>query len=450
MRLNNIAYLALLCSLFLSLYVLRPLSAEAAQQVLRSGVTLGHEYDSNIDRHSAEEQSEWTSSITPRLTYKRAELTNNFLIDYAPSVVYSYHTDNERIDQYLQARYDSSLTQKWLVYMQDTFVLDEDPYSDPVADETNSQINDKDETIQVSDRRGRNRYWTNNFSTGSRLEYARQSFAKLGYQYQVFDNKEAAFADFVRHSPSMSILHRLNHQWDSQFDYRFIKGDFDEGEDLASNTHHQSRDLKTHASDLYLYYKLKPLTTVFGRYGYSQTKYDERPNDYYYHLISAGLNHQISPTLNLGLEGGMSLLQMDNLSDHDAVQLRIALIKAWERNSWSLSADSGLDEQQFSGTDDQGLSRFWAVRTTYHHNFIKDLTGLVSLSYRDDTYLERIPESDEQRVQGDAMLTYSFAQWYQIALRYSYINQNADLEFNQYNDHRVLLEFSVIKDLLKW
>lgn len=442
---KNIAWLTLVLPLFL------PDFTGAAENILHGEIALGQDYDSNINRDPSEEQSEWRSTITPALTLTRSEQTNNFSLKYAPTAFYSYLTDNTRVDQFASAQYNTSLTQKFGLSFQDTFVLADEPYADPASSINTDQTYDKHTTIQMSDTRGKNRYWTNNFTTHANFEYAQESFVKLGYQHHIFDNKDVAYADFVKQSPDISVLHRINHQWDTQLDYRFTHGNFDETEDLTTSSHlDESEDLTTHASDLYLYYKLTPLTKVFGHYGYSQTNYDGLQEDYNFHSGAAGTNHQFSPTLNLDFEGGMSLLQRDAFSDTDAVYLRIALNKTWERSSWSLSADSGLDEQQFSGTNDQGLSRYWAVKSAFNHTLIKDVTGTISLSYRDDTYLERLPEEKEQQLQGDALLAYSFAQWYQIAIRYTYINHDADIDLNQYDDSRIFLQLSAAKDLLKW
>ncbi len=437
--------------LIFALLLLLPVYAGAGQNVLHGEITLGQDYDSNINRESSAKQSEWRSTITPGLTYTHTEPTNTLTIKYAPSVIYSYLRDDIRIHQFASGRYDISLSQKLLLYFQDKYILSDDPYADPLSSTSTNQGDNGDTSIQISDRRGRHRYWANNFTTGASYEYAQESFVKLGYQYYILDNKEAAFSDFVKHSPDVSILHRLNHQWSTKLDYRFIKGDFDHsGNSAGNNVSLTENDLITNTSNLYLYYKTTPFTKIFGHYGYSQTNFDGLQNDFNVHTMAAGTDHQFSPTLNLSGEGGISLLQRDNLSDTDAPYLRIALYKTWERSSLSLSADSGIDEQYFSGTNDQGLSRYWAVRSAFNYTFTKDVTGTAGLSYREDTYLDRVPQQKEQQLQGDVRLAYSFSRWYQVAIRYTYINHSADLEMNQYNDHRIFLQLSAAKDLLKW
>jgi hypothetical protein len=446
-----------LARLILALPLFFPLVATAAENTLNGGVSLGQSYDSNIYRTSSNDESEWKSTLTPSLLYTRSEPTNVLSLKYAPGIVYNYRNDDKNMDQFASAKYDLLLSQKLQIHFLDTYILTDEPYSDSASNLQANQGNPsygiagRPDTIQISDQRGQNRYWTNNFTTSAEYEYAQESTVNLGYQYYILDNKDATIADFVKNSPNISVRHHWNQQWDTQLAYRFIKGDFDDVESLTASpsTVNNSEDLTTNATDAYLYYNFTPFSNIFGHYGYSQTDYDGIKEDYDSHTLSAGANHRISPTLSLGGEAGASLLQRDS-ADTNSFYMRLSLNQAWEKSSWALSADSGLDEQQFSGVDNLGLSRYWMIRNTFNHTFAKDITGMASLSYRDDTYLDRIPQEKEQELQGDALLAYSFSQWYQLSLRYTYVNHLADLAINEYDDHRILLQLSAAKDLLKW
>jgi len=448
--------------LILALPLFFPIVATAAENTLNGGVSLGQAYDSNIYRDSSNEESEWKSILTPSLLYTRSEPTNTLSLKYAPGITYNYRNDDKYMDQFASAKYDLLLSQKLQIHFLDTYLLTDEPYSDPTNG--TSGISGRPDSIQISDQRGQNRYWTNNLTTSADYEYAQESIVSIGYQYYILDNKDDTIADFVKNSPHLSIRHHLNQQWDTKLAYRFIKGDFDDVDSLNGsnnnnnhynyhnnniNNNNNSEDLTTNASDVYLYYNFTPFSSVFGHYGYSQTDYDGIQEDYDSHTLSAGANHRLSPTLSLGGEGGASLLQRDS-ADTNAFYMRLSLNQTWEKSSWILSADSGLDEQQFSGVNDLGLSRYWMIRNSFNHTFTKDITGMASLSFRDDTYLDRIPQEKEQELQGDALLAYSFSQWYQLSLRYTYVNHQADLAINEYDDHRILLQLSAAKDLLKW
>jgi len=447
----NLAWLAL------AVPFLCPLSLTAAENTLNGGISLGQSYDSNVYRDPSNEESEWKSTLTPSLLYTRSEPTSKLSIKYAPGIVYNYRTNDKDMDQFATAGYDLLLSQKLRLHFSDTYVLTDSSYNETSSGSETTLgpggpgSPDRPDTIQLSDQRGQNRYWTNNFSTQASYEYDQESSFNLGYQYHILENENETESDFIKHSPHISIMHQFNHQWETQIAYHFIKGDFD---DPASSTGTplptgNSEDLTTNAGDLYLYYNLTQFSNVFGHYGYSQTDYDGIQEDYDSHTVSAGATHQLSPSLTLGGEAGTSLLQKES-ADTTALYLRVSLNKAWERSSWMLSADSGLDDRQFSGVDNEGLTRYWMIRNTFNHTFTKDITGMASLSYRDDTYLERIPEEKEQFLQGDALVAYSFAQWYQLSLRYTYVNQMADFAVNEYEDHRILLQLSAAKDLLKW
>lgn len=444
-------YLALLA---LTAPLCSPLAATAAENMLSGGVTLGQGYDSNIHRSPANEVSEWKSTVTPSLTYTRTEQTSRLSLRYAPGIVYNHRTSDTYLDQFATAGYDLLLSERLQLRLANTYVRADEPYSDSTASRSSNQEPGRpssSDTIEMSDLRGENRYWTNNFTTSASYEYARESSVSAGYQYHILDNDNETIADYVKHSPNVSITHRFDHQWKTLVSYRFIKGDFDDVASPAtgSTPGDRSEDLTTNAADLYLYYDMTPHSNVFGHYGYSRTNYDGVQEDYDSHTLSAGTTHHLSPTLTLGGEAGTSLLQRDR-DDSSTLFLRLSLNKAWEKSGWALSADSGLDDRQFSGVDNQGLSRYWMIRNTFTHTFTKDITGMAGLSYRDDTYLERVTDEKEQQLQADALVAYSFAQWYQLSLRYTYVNQMADRLIDEYQDHRVLLQLSAAKDLLKW
>jgi hypothetical protein len=448
---RNLVLLAMAVPFFL------PYSASAAENMLNGGVALGQAYDSNFDRAPSDEESEWKSMVTPSLIYTRSEQTSKLSVKYAPSITYNDRTNDKYMDQFAAAGYDLLLSQRFQLHFADTYIKTDDPYSDSAAGVETSQgaggpgSPGRPDTIEMSDQRGENRYWTNNFSTSAGYEYARESSVNIGYQYHILDNENETIADYVKHSPHISIMHQINQQWETLASYRFIKGDFDDTTSWAGSPFpgNNSEDLTTNAGDLYLYYNLTQFSNVFGHYGYSQTDYDGIQEDYDSHTLSAGATHQFSPSLSLGGEAGASLLQQES-DDTNAFYLRLTLNKAWEKSAWALSADSGLDEQQFSGVDNEGLTRYWMIKNTFTHTFTKDINGMASLSYRDDTYLERITDEKEQQLQGNALLSYSFAQWYQLSLRYTYVNQMADFAINEYEDHRILLQLSAAKDLLKW
>lgn len=404
-----------------------PAFAGEAGNLLKGGLFLEQGYDSNIYRDNTGEKSEWTSTASPVLIFTRSEEHNNISLRYAPRAVYSYRTEKARMNHSVSGGYDADLAPRLHFNFNENYLQAEEPYSD-LSDEN---------LTGLSDKRGKSRYWANTAISQVEYEYAKESSLTMGYQNQVLENNEAGVSDFVRHSPKVDLKHAINQQWIAGAGYRFIRGDFDKAEDLTTNSPY-----------LDLFYIFSPFTSILGHYGYSQTEYDGTGADYNSHTLAAGMDHRFSPDLTLEILSGVSMLRLDG-SDANALYLHTMLNKRWEKSSWSLSADSGFDEQQFSGVEDRGLSRYWDVGSKFLHTYM-DVDATVGLGYREDEYLERPSDKKEQEFRIDIIFAYSFLQWYQFSIRYLFTARNADAESNSYDDHRVFAGLSAEKDLMKW
>ncbi len=416
--------------------VLLPLSAALAQSTLRGGISLEHGYDSNIDREPENEVYESTTTLSPSLDYVRKGRRTRFSLVYSPGFVYSYLTEDVRIDHHATAGYELVLTRNLQMKFSNRFVRTEDPSADGEGVE---------DSIEISDRRGRRSYWSNNFSASTAYTYGRQRVLEVGYQNRVLENREGAYSDYVRHAPFVSVSHRINHQWDTRLEYGFVRGKFDEPRDSDI-----SEDLTTNSGDVYLYYSFTPHTRMFGHLGYTRADYDEKPDDYKVYTSATGLEHQYSRTLSLTAEAGASLVERNYFSDTDAFYLNAQVEKGWERTSWYLSVESGLDAREYAGVDDLGLSRYWSVGTGMDRTLMRNVNGSVDFSFRDDRYLEREPNVDEQQFEASAGLSWSFARWYKGFGRYTFVDQNADIEVDNYTDHRFSVGISAEKDLFRW
>ncbi|MBA2883024.1 hypothetical protein HNR65_003381 [Desulfosalsimonas propionicica] len=417
---------------FLLLYA----SAALAESTLRGGISLEHGYDSNINREPDNEVDESTTTLSPSLDYTLKSRRSNFSLGYSPGFVYSYLTDDVRTDHYASARYDVQASKSLTLNFSDNFVRTQDPYE---TDETTES------EIEISDRRGRRTYWSNSFSAAAAYTYGRERVLKIGYRNRVLENSDDQYSDYVRHSPYASVNHRINHQWEAGLNYNFSRGDFDEPDESAL-----SEDLTTNSGDFYLYYRLTRKTRIFGHLGYTHSDYDEEPNDYEVYTASMGIDTQYSPSLNLSVNAGASRVEREFFSDEDALYLRGEMEKSWRRTSWYFSAESGLDAREYTGVDNLGLSRYWTAATGMDRTLLRDLTINVDIRYRDDTYLEREPSADEQRFVASAGLSWAFSRWYRLYGKYSFVDNNSDIERDNYVDHRGSIGISAEKDLFRW
>ncbi|MEN8258471.1 MAG: outer membrane beta-barrel protein [Thermodesulfobacteriota bacterium] len=401
--------------------------AEAGETVLSGGATMQQNYDSNIHRTDRNRVNEWTTAFSPNIAIDSTGQYHSLFLKYSPSVVYSHLTDNERWDHFLTTGLNKELGERLSFSVRDTFVRAEDPYSD------------EESGIELSDSRGRNRYWTNNVTASLGYEYARESSITFSYLNMILDNDERLDDDYVKHRPGISIKQRFSSHWQAEADYFFTKGNFEEDDDLEN-----------HAGDLYIYYLPTTFSKFFVHGGYTTNQYQGISNDYDISRASIGFEHQLSSSSDVRLEGGGSFLNRDVRDDKEAFYFTVAANKKFQHGFLSLNGEGGIDEQQFDGTSELDVSRYWLISSAFNYSLTSSLVAGTTFSYREDTYWERTPEEKEELVKAEASLSYTFWRWYTATARYVYSMRDADVSTRCYDDNRVFLELTYNKDFFHW
>ena len=402
-------------------------SAQGAESVLDLGVSVKQDYDSNIYRAYQSEEAEWATVVAPSFKITTAGQQASFLVNYSPLFVYNHRTDQDRLDHSFFGRLDKRFGEGLTSFVSDTFLRAEDPY------------NDEDAGIELSDERGRNRYWSNSASVGLIYEYARQSFLNFYYKHHVLDNESGVLDDYTKSSPSLSFSYLFGQHWLAQADYKLTEGDFD-----------QADDLQTEAVDLFLSYRHSPSAKSFCHYGYSNTDYYGVSVDNDRHNLSFGFDRKFSSKLDFKVEAGGARLSRDNLGDNDSIYYSFSLNNQFQQGTVLVSSNGGMEDRNFTGTGAQGVSRYWVANLGVNYNLFKDMLASINCSYRDDEYLDRQPVEDEQFRQLELALSYSFSRWYQVSLRYIFASKDANDVVNTYDDNRLFLAVSAKKDFLKW
>lgn len=430
-----------LAGMILALLLCIPIGSEASVKSFRGEISLEQGYETNPDRVQENEVYESTSSITPRMIFSRSTQKSNLSMEYAPSLIYSYKIEKERVDHEASAAYDIFLTRRISWDIENFFVQTDNPYRYTDATDTG------DGGIELSDRVGRRRHWINTATTSISSEYARESFLNLGYTNQVLRNRDDAFTDFIRHSPFASILHRFSPRWELLSEYTFTRGEFEreaEREDVR----------KTHDGDLALYYDPSPISRLFIHGGYLQTESERAgAEDYTVYTASVGIERDLSPSRSIDLESGISWIRLDDdeNTDTEVFYLRAGIDSLMERGSWRVYGESGTDERYYGGIDDEGFSRYWSAGAVVRRNLTRNLAGSAEVSYREDRYLERVQGSEkERRSVAGAFFSYSLGRFYAIFVGYSYTDLDADREGDSYDNHRAFIRFSAGKELLRW
>lgn len=410
------------------IFVLFSTNHVAARQNSLSGtVTATQGYESNIHRVHQNEQSEWTTTISPALTITSQGIRDNLFLRYTPGLVYSNRTSQERVDHNLLLTADRDLIKNFNLAFTNTFIRAEEPHDE-------AEIG-----IQLADRRGQNRYWTNRAAVDLKQTFGRNNFWQGGYIYQILDHNEINQDDYNKHNPHLSITYSFTPQWQTAAAYSFTKGNFD-----------QSDDLTTNAADLKLNFNRTKFSTIFSHYSWSATNYDGTMKDYIRQSLSIGLDHALDTDTSITLASGISTVKRERAANHESFFYNLTFDRRIKDGVIKLTGSGGFDQRQFDGTIDTGLSRYWSIKGNLNYRLDTNLASNIYLTYRHDKYLERQPKQDEEMLTAGASLTWTFARWYSISINYLYSQLSADVAADEYDNNQLFLQLKTNRDILKW
>ena len=143
-------------------------------------------------------------------------------------------------------------------------------------------------------------------------------------------------------------------------------------------------------------------------------------------------------------------------------------MKQYEHASYSLQADKRYETQNFSGTEESGLTDTYNVRANMTVQATQalgfDFFGRYSWESEMDPqgeYLDALGGVPSTTATGDLTydtdvyelgigMRYSFARWYTAGVKYTYYVSDGQLDTDQYTDHQVLFTLSATKELWHW
>ena len=422
-------------SLVLALPVLLlagPESSWARENMLSGSLALRQEYDSNTNLSARDRRSGWYSVLAPGFTYSSRGPRDQLQIGYNLGFKWNHSDSEESLEHDFLIRGDTELSPRWQAGFLNRFYLSDD------SDYAGAPIPEVDP--ELSARRERERFQLNIFSVHSNHRFAEHGDLKLGYENRILRNREGTRDDYTRHHPNLTVGYQLNEQWRTEAGYGYIRGDFD-----------REDDLETHAADLRLVYQHSHRDQFFAGYGFNETTYKGITPDYRLHSLTGGWSRQFDPHTTLSTSAGVTRVKRDNRSDSDYLALAAELTRQFLWGAISLAGAAGIDERQFNGGDEEDLARYRQVRLSGNRQLRERLRGDLAFSWRENDFIDRVANDRERIYEAHGGLAYALGRDYEISTRYRYKELDVrDSNDDGYQDHRLMLEFRVIRDLFKW
>jgi hypothetical protein len=442
--------------LFTTLCLGTVIGVDARVNVLTGGAETGLDYQDRSFGSDLGNNSNFTRLvITPSLRLNSTTERDGLEVFYAPG----YSIDLEDNDN--QWNHDFSFsayrffTRQWQLSLANNFRKTDDPGS------INSDLEGGIDP-EISGDLGRRRYWTNRANLLSQYTYREDSIFSLGYTFSILENDDSGVStnqNYDRHEGFLGLTYRFNPQWKVLFDGRYVRGLYDSA-NVGVGAPQLSDDLDEYRLDFTVKSDVYTNNPLSLRYSYDGVDFDESSrDDSDIHQLTFGWERAISPRLSVGLGGGPSYISTEGQKSDWQANAYTSLTYNIERGSLVLGAESGVDLENFSGTDQRGPVEFWQLDGTFTY----DITQMTALSvfadYRDEDREDIITtpvggigfeEYNVERYRGGFDIRHNFLQWFYVTMGYTYTDSSSDRDRSDYDEHRILLSLGVEKELLRW
>jgi hypothetical protein len=472
--------------------------ASARNTIVQGSISTGLDYwERSYDSDEAEEKSSGDKrqiGIWPEIVIVSEDIKDVLSFKYAPVLKYDDVDSETDVDHYLSLAGERLLTRNWKVMLSDNFRLSDDPYFSTEQYADTSSVSGQDSTEdteaeqesendnfdpaltngdELSKDSGRSRYWTNSLFLQSQYTISERTGVGLGYGYSVLRNESAdddAYNEYDKHSFVGTLDHVFTQSWWTSFGLNYTRGLRDDVLDPV-NGGYITDDLDQYGLNAQVDYKANSTSTIPVKYDYSATDFDnEYRRDLFAHNLSAGWEYEIDSRTSMALGGGPSYAEADGLDGEWGYNAYFDLARKYLHSSLSFSLLKKFETKNFTGTDNSGLKDTFLASLIYNNQFTQNLNWNVYGRYRwesnadpQDEYRSASSEEelDTEESLGDVTyeknsyevgtgLSYQFLRYYSVGVRYAYYVSDGDLDADQYNDHRVMLTLSAVKDLWRW
>ncbi len=458
----------------------------ARQNVLTGSVGLGYDYNSNVFRVDGGRTNEWNSTVSPEISLASRGEADEISLAYAPQFSYNHRRDTDDMAHNLTLGAERVLSSRWQITMNDAYLYSDNPVFEAdatlpieqqfqradaftqaevvrllfpeitwvpgqlsfVLSQLTQRYNQVSTAVQqtvnsllspAGGNEGRQRYFSNNLSFGSVYKFAQDSQLSIGYAINVLDNKTGVQADRVEHNPTIALEYRFNPRWRLEVAYDFSKIDFDSTDDSTTNNPRIKVD-----------YSLSNNNKITTSYNYENISYDGTTGDSTNQTLVLGWNRALNQVSNFTADVDFSYDSRELAWDERELALNLGWDRKYDRGNVSFTGKGAWAEK--NDTISWGdLRRSWRIGGDVSYDLWDDLSSKARGSYERRYVWDALQKTRFDDLDLGVGLTYKFARWYSLSLDYDYkLFETDSPSLDDYNEHLIKLELSVVKELWRW
>ncbi len=430
--------------LFPTLSFLVPSHAKAAAQVtVTPRFSLEAYYDTNIDLDPNNEKDDLIMVYSPGITIDYFDERRGLELDYELGINrYQDYDENNTTthDATLNAWY--FLTRHLELSLTDDFRKGNDPRD--VREETIQTPLGEIPTYDIRESRGRNKYWRNRFNPDLRWEFGRDRYVDVGYTNSRFENDREDLTDSMENVYSTTLGYRFNVRHSVEIEYEFTDAEFDLPEDNQPSEDFIGHDISATYSYAFSRHTHLEFTGSYTSRIYDNEEY--RP-DYDVEDVSLALYHSFSPTFSAYATLGYFWRNIQDNPQQTNPSWELGISKRGRHWTFNSAFEGGYRER-YIDRENLGYEEFWSVTADFSHNYHDKWINTLSWDFDH----ERIGgESSNTRSTIDFTLTsrYNINRWLATEFEYDYLRRIADVDEDEYRDHRVFLRLIAYYDIIR-
>ncbi len=434
----------LLLVIFALISIYLPSTAICAPQVtVTPRISLEGYYDTNIDLDPNNEKDDYILVYSSGVTVSYFDERKGLDLDYELGVTrYQDYSENNITthDGTLNAWYN--LTRHLAFSLRDNFRLGNDPRDE--REETVETPLGELPVTDIRESRGRNEYWRNTFNPDIRWEFGRGRYIDLAYTNSKFDNDREDLTDSMENVYGATLGYRFNVRNNLEIQYDFTDAEFD----LPDNTQ-PSEDFIGHDVSVSYTYAFTRHTYIELHGTYMRRIYDshEYEEDYDVEDVGATLYHSFSPTFSIYAGLGYFWRNIGSNLQQTNPSWELGITKTGRHWTFNSAFEGGYRER-YIDRENLGYEEFWSLTADFSHNYHDKWINTISGSF------------DHERIGGDENNTrstldfaftsrYNITRWLSTEFEYDYLHRNADVDEDEYRDHRVFLRLIAYYDIIR-
>jgi len=392
--------------------------SEAADWFLRYGVSITETWDSNINRTSTNEMSDFITHLTPNLSLTRNTENTKLSLNYAAPLSYyaRYHQYNFP-GQNLSLNWTQNLTENFKYFINESYFLS-----------NSAQEKETSDNVTVI-RKSRKSYYTITSVLGSTYKFTDKDNVSIRYSDSRQQNKDPSVEDSVSYGPSVNLSYWPMEHIGLNFGYSFSRREYERTAPNYSSSYSSA-----------LTWLVSPHTST--SFSYDVERFHSEAStveDYTTQSANIGVSHQLGPHLSSNLSLGYYYRNPTRTKSSGGMTYSLSIKKALEYGAITVTGKGGYTEE-YVGPERKGFTKTRGISAalSYKLSELTNMSFLVSYLYENPAAENKIYETWNLAFS----LHKTFLEWLSGFSSLSYTKRNVTGGTDEFQDWTIMIGLS--------